>query len=321
MGYDLLHYSYTLLRPLYKRTRLHRNVIEEIDNPRLQNAYADCRNIMRTYAKTFYLAARFLPNHKQRSIFAIYAQCRYLDNLVDEAEDLVHDKNLSAAEVGQVIYRYKQDLIETYQGGGADNPLLLCMADVLKSHDIPVQLPIELIEGICTDLTKKRYTTFEELYAYSYKVASTVGLMTSEVFGYTSKNALDHAVELGIAMQLTNILRDLGEDLRYDRIYIPEEDLAKFGLSCQDLQREKVDKRFRELMKFQISRARLYFNRSFKGISMLSGDSRLPVYLAWCNYSRILDQIEKNGYEVFNHRARLSLTRKVTILPWIWWNL
>ena len=308
------------IRPLYERTSIHRGVIEEVRHPELREAYAHCRQITREFAKTFYLATRFLPYHKQRSIFAIYALCRFLDNIVDETEDLESDKRLKRAEVQTVLSDWKDQLQMTYEGKATGHPILLALADVLRQHNIPISLPFQLIDGVEMDLTKSRYETFDELYDYSYKVASVVGLMVSEVFGYEDDSALTHAVDLGIAMQLTNIIRDVGEDLRRGRIYLPAEDLKRFGVSEQDLLNYRLSKEFKALMKFQVARARMYYQRADTGISLLSEDSRVPVRLARYNYARILDQIETNGYQVFEHRAHLTFTQKMAILPKLWWS-
>lgn len=317
-GTGILNLPYQLVRPVYERTSFHRSVIEELSSQELRDAYAHCRAITRHHAKTFYLATRFLPNEKQRSIFAIYALCRYVDDLVDETQDLINQKKIPVSRLENVLKSWQQKLQKTYETGKADNPILIAFADTLRQFEIPEKLPLELMEGVCMDLTKNRYETFEELYEYSYKVASVVGLMTSEVFGYSDPAALDHAVDLGIAMQLTNILRDIGEDARRDRIYIPQEDLRAFDLKDSDILNGKLDERFIALMDFQIARTRRYYESSDVGIQMLSSDSRLPVSLARYNYSRILDRIEKNKYQVFQKRAFLSTTEKLFILPRAW---
>lgn len=170
------------------------------------------------------------------------------------------------------------------------------------------------------DLHQNRFQTFNELYTYSYKVASVVGLMTSEVFGYTNKEALEHAIDLGIAMQLTNILRDIAEDLDRNRIYIPLEDLERFGITEEDMFNRIKNQRFFDMMHFQIQRARSFYNSADIGIPMLNADSRLPVYLARMNYSRILDRIEDDVYKVFVERTYLSTSEKLAILPKAWIN-
>jgi len=314
----LLKYPYFIIRPVYERSYFHRGVIDELNSEVLRKAYTHCRSITQTHAKTFYMATRFLPNHKQRSIFAIYALCRYIDDLVDETNDLIQQKKVDSCRLEELLSEWQCKLERAYETGEADNPILIAFADTLRTFHIPKKYPLELMEGVCMHLTKNRYENFQELWDYSYKVASVVGLMTSEVFGYASEEAIPRAIDLGIAMQLTNILRDIGEDLRRNRIYIPSEDLQRFELTEQDLFNHVKDNRFTALMEFQIQRARFYYERADKGIEMLSADSRLPVHLARINYSRILDRIEKNTYEVYNKRAHLTATQKLAILPRAW---
>lgn len=312
---DFFRIPYNLIRPIYKKTSFHRSVVEEVGDDRLREAYVECRAITREHAKTFYMATRFLPNDKQRGIFAIYGLCRYIDDLVDEMEDLISERKLDYQTVKTELAGWKRKLKDTYNGHVHDNPILMALSDVLRNYHIPIDLPFELMDGVCMDLYKNRYQTFGEVYDYSYKVASIVGLMTSEVFGYSSPEALDYAVDLGIAMQLTNILRDVGEDLAKGRIYLPQEELKQFNISEGDLFDHKLDERFIRLMEFQIRRARTYYERSDRGIPLLSPDSRMPVCLARFNYSRILDKIESNNYNVFDQRAYLNATEKLYILP------
>lgn len=306
---------YDLVRPLYELTSFHRSVIEEVEDDELRSAYIRCRGITRDYAKTFYLATRFLPNQKQRSIFALYGFCRYVDTLVDEAQDLVNLEALDLRQIEVSLERVKEQLQDVYSGRTVKDPILKAFGNVLTVADIPIQLPLDLIDGVMMDLEKKRYATFEEVYEYSYKVASVVGLMTSEVFGYTDPEARKHAIDLGIAMQLTNILRDIGEDLERDRIYLPADELAEFGVTENDLAEHRQTPEFDAFMMFQIDRARSYYDSARKGIPMLSRDSRLPVYLALENYSRILNKIERNRFDVFSRRAHLNQAEKIGMLP------
>ena len=317
----ILRLPYTMLRPVYERTSIHRSVIDEVQDEDLRKAYSHCRNITRNHAKTFYLATRFLPNEKQRSIFAIYGLCRYVDDLIDESEDLITMSKINAADARPILDDFQRKLKEAYVTKHSDNLILLAFSDTLKNFDIPMKYPIELMEGVCMDLHTNRYQTFDQLYGYCYKVASVVGLMTSEVFGYDDPKAIGHAIDLGIAMQLTNILRDIGEDLERDRIYLPKEELELFGLTDQDLFNHVIDSRFMDFMAFQIARTRQYYASADLGIAMLSQDSRLPVILARENYSRILDVIERNTYQVYKHRAYLTTSQKLKILPKAWWQM
>lgn len=312
---NIFRLPYYVFRPLYERTSFHKSVIEDLQDDRLKDAYSHCRGITKKHAKTFYMATRFLPNEKQRGIFAIYGLCRYLDDLVDEAEDLIYDQKITIDQVDEKLTLFKQRLVDVYEGRIVDDPILTAFSDTLKKYQISMELPFLLMDGVKMDLVKSRFKNFEEVYDYSYKVASVVGLMTSEVFGYVDSKALEYAVDLGIAMQLTNILRDVGEDLRRGRIYIPQNELKAFGISESELFSYSMDEKFRNLMEFQIKRAREYYSKADGGIAMLSSDSRLPVYLARHNYGRILDKIEENNYNVFDHRAYLNYTEKLSILP------
>lgn len=312
---DLIKLPYLFFRPIYEKTSFHKAVISEIEDSRLRFAYGHCRTITRLHAKTFYMATRFLPYHKQRSIFAIYGLCRTLDDIVDETNEQVKQTSEGQQNIINRLDSFSGQLINAFMGKEQKNSVLIAFADVLNRYDIPIQHPLTLIDGVKMDLEKNRYNNFGELYDYSYKVASVVGLMTSEIFGYKDTRALNHAVELGIAMQLTNILRDIGEDLQRNRIYLPKVEMKRFGLTEKDMFKREVSPEFIELMKFQIERAREYYNRADEGIAMLSKDSRLPVLLARENYSRILDKIEENQYQVFNQRAYLNSTEKFSILP------
>lgn len=332
---SILRAPYDLVRPLYERTSFHRSVIDELPDLRLQTAYTKCRRITRDYAKTFYMATRFLPNEKQRSIFAIYTLCRYVDNLVDDDQDLLEASqsalstplnsslnsisNPSRYSVSprplEKLQEFKETLSEAYDGRQMQDPVLTAITDSLLSSGIPLSYPLELISGVEMDLVKNRYRTFDEVYDYSYKVASVVGLMTSKVFGYSDEKALEHAVDLGIAMQLTNILRDVGEDLKRNRIYLASEELERFGITEEELFQYEITDNFIAFMKFQIERTRDYYESAKRGVNLLSRDSRLPVWLALENYSRILSKIEHNDYDVFSQRAHLTSVEKFSILP------
>lgn len=304
-----------MIRPFYEKTSFHRSVIDEILDRDLKPAYSHCRAITRYYAKTFYMATRFLPNEKQRSIFAIYGLCRYLDNLVDDTLDIVNNEVINVDEIDTKLNEFKLNLSAIYQGKSTTDPILSAFSDTLKKYHIPIDLPFLLIDGVRSDLNKNRYDSFQELYDYSYKVASVVGLMTSRVFGYSDERALEYAIDLGIAMQLTNILRDVGEDLERNRIYLPIDELKQFGVSEEDLFNGNISENFIELMKFQVARTRKYYEKADIGIQLLDRDSRLPVYLARYNYSRILDKIEANNFNVFEERAFLNSFEKFTIIP------
>lgn len=315
---DIAKFPVRLFYPLYERTNFHRAVIEELVDEDLKLAYKHCRSVTRVHAKTFYFATRFLPYHKQRGIFALYALCRYLDDLVDEAEDLLLQEKLTLQDIEQRIEEWRRNINSVFDGQHIDHPVLLAIRDTLKHFSIDAKYPLELLEGVSTDLVKDRYNNFEELYKYSYQVAAVVGLMTTDVFGFSGEKAKLHAEHLGIAMQLTNILRDIGEDLDRNRIYLPQDDLKTYGVSEEALFSREITPEFKSLMAFQIERARYYYKSAAMGIPMLSKDSRLPVALALQNYSKILDEIESLDYAVLTKRAYLNFGQKIINFPKAW---
>ncbi|NTV26482.1 MAG: phytoene/squalene synthase family protein [Chlorobiaceae bacterium] len=284
----------------------------------LTNAYDYCRQIAKHHAKTFYLATLFLPKKQQNPIFAMYALLRTVDDLVDLAEDKLTNGQLTREELNRSIDEWKLRLRECYDGKHRNDPILMAWQDTLRSYTIPIELPLDLIDGVAMDIEFTPFETFDELYVYCYKVASVVGLMSAEIFGYSDKKALQHAIDLGIAMQLTNILRDIGEDIDRGRIYVPLEDLRRFNYSRDEFMSKTMNGNFVDLMKFQIERARNYYASSDKGIPMLEKESRLAVIISSRNYGDILKAIEENGYDVFNRRAYRTFYQKISTLPSIW---
>ena len=284
----------------------------------LPNAYDYCRQIAKHHAKTFYLATKFLPKRQQNPIFAMYALLRTVDDLVDLAQDKLSNGQLTREAINDSIADWKVRLRACYDGKPSNDPILMAWQDTLRHYSIPIDLPLDLIDGVAMDIDFKTFETFDELYVYCYKVASVVGLMTVEIFGYSNKKALQHAIDLGIAMQLTNILRDIGEDIDRNRIYLPLEDLRRFDYSREEFMSRTMNDKFVALMKFQIERARKYYASADLGIPMLERNSRLAVGISSRNYSDILKAIEENGYDVFTRRAYRSLYQKLSTLPSIW---
>jgi len=283
-----------------------------ISREEIERAYLYCRQTARTHAKSFYFSARFLPRHKRRAIYAIYALCRHVDDAVDEVE--AGDES----EITNTIEQWKNDLDRVYLGEIVHSPILVAWRDMLEHYPIKQELPLELMRGVLMDTHTKRYETWAELRVYCYRVASVVGLMSSEVFGYTKLETLAHAESLGYAMQLTNILRDIGEDSRANRIYIPQEDLQRFGYTESELMRGEVNENFRHLMNFEIERARSLYREAERGIPLLNREARFTVLLAARLYAKILDKIEHNDYDVFTRRAHLNFVGKLRYSPRLW---
>jgi phytoene synthase len=288
----------------------------------IEKAYEYCESVTKLHAKSFYFAANFLPKHKRKAVYPIYAFCRHVDDEIDEIEAGNETEAIAAVE------RWKRNLEKVYLGAnlssGDENELenlqmvFLAWRDLLAKYKIPNDLPLDLIKGVLSDTHTNRYENFDELYVYCYRVASTVGLMSSEILGYSDKIALEYAEAMGIAMQLTNILRDIKEDAAMDRIYLPQEDLRKFNVSEEQIIRGEMNDNFVILMKFQVERARRYYTKGEKGIALLEKDSRFTVLLAARIYSKILDEIEKQNYNIFNKRAHTSKRQKIFAIPRIW---
>jgi phytoene synthase len=272
----------------------------------LAQSYAHCRRVTREASKSFALAARLLPAPKQCAIEALYAFARTSDDLVDE-----HDEPTRALETW----------IAQLQGTLAGNdPLLPAWADASQRYALPSVLTHELLAGVGMDLSIKRYATFSDLQLYCYRVASVVGLLSMHIIGFTA-GAEPYAIQLGIALQLTNILRDIGEDAARGRIYLPLEDLERFGVREEDILAGVRSESFQALMRWEIARAEALYQASWPGIAMLHRDGQMAVAAAALLYRAILPKIAANDYDVFTKRAFVPLQEKLLLLSSIWLQL
>ncbi|HEX9077275.1 MAG TPA: squalene/phytoene synthase family protein, partial [Anaerolineae bacterium] len=200
-----------------------------------------------------------------------------------------------------------------------ENPVALAWAETRRRYRIPQRYAEQLIEGVARDLKQKRYQTFEEVASYAYGVASTVGLMSMHIIGFSGPKAIPYAIKLGVALQITNILRDVAEDWQMGRVYLPQTELAEYGLDEADIAAGRVDERWRSFMRFQIARNRRLYAEAWPGIAMLNRDGRFAVAAAGGLYRAILDDIEAHDYDVFHRRAHVSSWGKLGRLPGIWW--
>lgn len=257
-------------------------------------------------SKSFYFATRFFPRDLARSAHAVYWFCRTTDDLVDEC----NDRERGASELAS----WDRNLHSALESGVSADPVLHLFVRTVRAHGIPHEYAFALLEGMRMDLNCTRYEAFEDLRIFCYRVASVVGLMMSHVIGFVSSNeqprGLKYAVDLGIAMQLTNILRDVAEDLERGRIYLPAEELTRFGYSEEKLRRRVYDESFRNAMRFQVERARSYYRRAEPGITLLNPRGRFAVRIAADVYSRILNRIERVNYNVFAGRAAVPAREK-----------
>lgn len=279
------------------------------DHNLLETAYRYCDTITRIHSRTFYLASGLMPSERRKAVHALYAFCRATDDIIDAP--------------GTVTRRYTQLMAWKHHviadHPPANNLIALAWADTKAKYNIPSGYAEQLINGVAYDLEKTHYETFDELAEYAYGVASTVGLMAMHIIGFAGEQALPYAVKLGVALQLTNILRDVAEDWRAGRLYLPQKELQDFGLSTENIQRGEVDDRWRAFMRFQIARNRQLYTESKRGLPLLDQEGQFAVAAAATLYEAILDDIENHDYDVFSHRAYVSTASKLLRLPGIWW--
>lgn len=251
----------------------------------------------------FLYSFSLLPKEKNDAINTVYAFCRQTDDIVDNEAD--------STEVKFKKIRLWRDEFEKALAGNSRYPLLNKLNTVIHKFKIPVEPFFELIKGMESDLQTCRYKDFESLYQYCFRAAATVGLMSIEIFGYKTKNAKDYAVNLGIALQLTNILRDIKYDALNGRIYIPGEDLKRFGYSEDDLLNSNYNDSFIELMKFECKRARDYFEKANNSFAKEDRKLLFPARIMQHIYFNILKKIEKMNYNVFQKKAKVSKLKKI----------
>jgi phytoene synthase len=277
----------------------------------LEKAYALCSKVAAHHSKSFYMASGLLPEEKRSAARALYAFCRTVDDIVDEGSIVGREAELD----------YWRGVAQGTLHPRADDLVAQAWADTRSRYHIPARYALQLIDGVARDVNQTRYKNFDDLATYCYGVASTVGLMSMYIVGFKSNEALPYAIKLGVALQLTNILRDVGEDYRNGRIYLPKDELKLFGVSQSDLARGVIDDKWRAFMKFQIQRTRELYAESEKGIKFLERDGQLAIGAASTFYQGILDAIEANDYDVFSKRANLSSWGKVSRIPGLWLKL
>ncbi len=271
----------------------------------LTAAYDHCQALTKREAKNFYYGFMLLPTRQRRAIYAAYAFARECDDIVDAG--------LPADEASLRLAAYRESLDHCLEGH-PQGPVFLALGDAVDSYGIPHEYFYRLIEGVETDLTVRRYATFDELKRYCYLVASVVGLISISIFGYREgEQARQHAADLGVALQLTNILRDIQEDLQRDRIYLPLDEMARFGYAEDDLQEAVVNDAFRQLMAFQGERAGQYFESGRRLLPYLSRRARACVGVMASIYSTILDDIQREPETVLERRVSLSAGQKLAL--------
>jgi 15-cis-phytoene synthase len=277
----------------------------------LRIAYRQSEQITARHSKSFYLASGLLPEEKRSAVRALYAFCRTVDDIVDEVE-LKKDRDFELD--------YWREVVQTASASQGDL-VALAWADALARYHIPRHYAMQLIDGVARDLSQSRYQTFDDLATYCYGVASTVGLMSMYIVGFNSSDAIPYAIKLGVALQMTNILRDVGEDYRNGRLYLPREELITYGIREEDIAAGRVTDNWRQFMKFQIERTRQLYAESWAGVEMLKREGQLAIGAASVFYQGILEDIEKHDYDVFTRRASLSAWGKFRRIPHLWLKL
>jgi 15-cis-phytoene synthase len=267
--------------------------------------------LMATHGRTFHFAARFLSPKLRRHVVTLYAFFRTLDDLVD-----IPSQDRSTGDIRYELANWRHWFTENFTIPAPQEPLGSRLAAILVEHQIPATIFLDFLDGMVSDLEPQEMCEFSETYRYCYRVAGTVGLAMTHVLGISSPQALAAAEKLGIGMQLTNILRDVGGDLASGRIYIPQSDLARFGCSRTHLfqlyrEQRGPDDRFLALMRYEVARAHRYYVSGMSGIWLLPAECRLPILIASRLYRRILTEIERKDYDVLRSRAAINMPEKM----------
>ncbi len=275
-------------------------------SPTVNEAYAFCRTIAHRYGSNFSVGFRFLPPVKRRAVYAAYAWCRWADDIADEPSD-------STASVLDRLAAWQDELDATY-AGRPSHPITLALADALQYFAIPKSAFVALVDGCRQDMVKTRYETFDELLQYCELVASSISDISLAIYGYQTPAAIDHGRNLATALQLTNVTRDVADDLDRDRIYLPQEELRQFGVTERDLFDRRDSEAMRRLIEFQIERAAGYFRAAEPLIRELSFDARFPTLLMGGVYATVLTKLRRDPLVVLRKRLSLSRVQKIIVV-------
>jgi len=288
---------------------------------KIDEAYAYCRAIAHKHGANFSVGFRFLPKVKRRAVYAAYAFCRVADDIVDDdsgaaAASAVGPRENSAAEAAaapQVLDEWQRELDRAYDAS-ATHPITIALADALQHFDIPKSAFIALMDGCRQDLVKSRYETFDELLHYCDLVATSISDISLSIFGYRSDAAPAHGRSLATALQLTNVTRDIGDDLARDRIYVPLEELRRFGVAEQDVFARVENVSMRQLIEFQLDRAEQYFRDAEPLLRELAFDARFPTLLMGGVYATVLAKLKKDPFIAIRKRLSLTPLQKVLVV-------
>ena len=265
-----------------------------------------CQDKAAASGSSFYYSFIFLPAHRRRAITALYAFCREVDDVVDECRD----PHIAATK----LVWWRQEVARIY-AGTPEHPVGQALQKVLPEFTLPQEQLLEIIDGMEMDLTQTRYLDFKALSLYCYRVASVVGLLAAEIFGYQDRQTQKYAYNLGMAFQLTNIIRDVGEDARRGRVYLPIDELQRFNVPVADIVNSRYSDNFRQLMEFQIERAETYYAQAMLELPAVDRKTQRPGLVMAAIYRTLLDEIKRDGCLVLDRRTSLTPLRKL----WIAW--
>lgn len=274
------------------------------------NPHDYCRRRTAASGSSFYYGFLCLPKPRRRAIMALYAFCREIDDVVDETSD---------AELARTqLEEWRAEIARVY-AGTPQHPVSQALADIVAEFRLPEEQLLEIIDGMEMDLEQNRYADFSQLQLYCYRVASVVGLLSAEIFGYTDRHTLRYAHDLGLAFQLTNILRDVGDDARRGRIYLPQDDLARFGVAEDDILAGRYTPQMTELFAFQAQRAQEFYERALGELPDADRRAQRPGLVMAAIYRRLLDEIVAGGYRVLGEPPRLSTSLKLKLAINAFW--
>lgn len=269
----------------------------------VDDAYRVCRAIAHRHGANFSVGFRFLPERKRWAVYAAYAFCRWADDIADDPGEGIAER---LDDCGREL--------EACYAGHPGHPITIALADALKHFPIPKDAFVALIDGCRQDTTKSRYANFEELLAYCDLVATSISDISLSIFGYSDPSATRYGRSLATALQLTNVTRDVGDDLARDRIYLPQDEMARFGVADSDIVNRVENDDMRRLIEFQIERAAGYFREAQPLLGMLAFDARFPTVLMGAVYTAVLERLRRNPFAALHERIRLSTAAKVSVV-------
>jgi len=274
----------------------------------LQESYQECKRLNSLHGKTYYLATLLLPKNKRPYVHALYGFARYADEIVDDLSS-----TLSPQEKADVLRSWSSGVLSDLAAGRSTDHIGRALVDTVKKFDIPHQHFVDFLHSMEMDLTVTQYQTYEDLLEYVYGSAAVIGLEMVPILGYSDDRAFEAAKKLGIAFQLANFIRDVGEDLERGRVYLPLQELAQFGVDRAMLERRVLTPEIVAALKFQIARVRQLQSESEIGIEYLDKESRPCIRAASELYCGIVDEVEAIGYDIFNKRAKTSTARRARV--------